>query len=69
MQWGPGKFITYLTSMEYLKKLRKIMYNLLQGMAKIEELDPKGFHDYLEKYSNTICSRHPIAVLLNVSLK
>jgi len=29
---------------------------------------PERFSDYLVKYRNTICGRHPIAVLLNVSL-
>ncbi len=32
---------------------------LLQG-------DPKAFTEYLAQYRNTICGRHPIAVLLNV---
>ncbi|XP_054758078.2 protein MEMO1-like [Lytechinus pictus] len=35
------------------------------GMKLIEQLDPEGFASYLKKYSNTICGRHPIAVLLN----
>ncbi|XP_071962258.1 protein MEMO1-like [Antedon mediterranea] len=35
------------------------------GMDLISSLDAHGFHDYLKKYSNTICGRHPIAVLLN----
>ena len=34
-------------------------------MAIIETLDPKAFHSYLKEYQNTICGRHPIAVLLN----
>ena len=33
----------------------------------IEKLDPQGFVDYLKKYGNTICGRHPIGVFLNVS--
>ena len=41
---------------------------LHQGMDLIEQLDPQGFAAYLKKYSNTICGRHPIAVLLNVSI-
>ncbi|KAJ8045147.1 Protein MEMO1 [Holothuria leucospilota] len=36
-----------------------------QGMDLIEKLDPHGFHAYLGKYENTICGRHPIAVLLH----
>ena len=37
-------------------------------MDVIEKLDPGGFCDYLKKYRNTICGRHPIGVLLNVSV-
>nr|CAG4652008.1 EOG090X09ZA [Triops cancriformis] len=36
-----------------------------QGMSIIEQLDAVGFADYLKKYANTICGRHPIGVLLN----
>jgi len=36
-----------------------------KGMDAIEKLDPRGFSDYLKKYKNTICGRHPIGVLLN----
>ncbi|XP_038079420.1 protein MEMO1-like [Patiria miniata] len=35
------------------------------GMQYIENLDPVGFRNYLKKHGNTICGRHPIAVLLN----
>jgi AmmeMemoRadiSam system protein B len=34
------------------------------GMNIIENVDATGFLKYLRKYSNTICGRHPIAVLL-----
>ncbi|XP_065882573.1 protein MEMO1-like [Dysidea avara] len=34
------------------------------GMAEIESLSSEGFAKYLDKYSNTICGRHPIGVLL-----
>jgi len=37
-----------------------------QGMSIIEMLDTAGFTDYLRKYGNTICGRHPIGVLLNM---
>jgi len=37
-----------------------------QGMSIIEMLDTAGFTEYLKKYGNTICGRHPIAVLLNM---
>ena len=36
-------------------------------MDLIEQLQAQGFSEYLKKYGNTICGRHPIAVLLNVS--
>lgn len=39
----------------------------LKGMGIIEQLDPTSFTNYLKKYRNTICGRHPIGVLLNVS--
>nr|CDS26518.1 protein memo1 [Hymenolepis microstoma] len=35
-----------------------------KGMSLIENLDTKGFNDYLHEYGNTICGRHPIGVLL-----
>jgi len=38
-----------------------------KGMDVIEKLDPQGFSEYLKEYGNTICGRHPIGVLLNVS--
>lgn len=37
-----------------------------QGMSIIEMLDTAGFTEYLKKYGNTICGRHPIGVLLNM---
>nr|SVE87514.1 EOG090X09ZA [Daphnia similis] len=37
-----------------------------QGMSIIEMLDTTGFTEYLKKYGNTICGRHPIGVLLNM---
>ncbi|KAI3362641.1 hypothetical protein L3Q82_001719 [Scortum barcoo] len=45
-------------SIEHLDKM---------GMGIIEQLDPMSFTNYLKKYRNTICGRHPIGVLLNVS--
>ena len=35
-------------------------------MDIIENLAPSTFTDYLRKYGNTICGRHPIGVLLQV---
>ncbi|CAD6241931.1 GSCOCG00009381001-RA-CDS [Cotesia congregata] len=34
------------------------------GMDIIETLNPESFTEYLKKYGNTICGRHPIGVLL-----
>lgn len=39
---------------------------LNQGMDIIETLNPAMFTEYLKKYGNTICGRHPIGVLLQV---
>lgn len=39
---------------------------VFQGMKIIENLNPNEFTNYLKKYGNTICGRHPIAVLLQV---
>lgn len=44
------------TSIEWLDK---------KGMDIIETGDPRDFSAYLEHYGNTICGRHPIAVLLH----
>ncbi|XP_053946300.1 protein MEMO1 [Anastrepha obliqua] len=35
------------------------------AMAIIETLNPNDFTEYLRKYNNTICGRHPIGVMLN----
>ncbi|XP_017031168.1 protein MEMO1 [Drosophila kikkawai] len=35
-----------------------------QGMDIIETLSPQAFTEYLRKYNNTICGRHPIGVML-----
>ncbi|KAJ1527648.1 hypothetical protein ONE63_007610 [Megalurothrips usitatus] len=37
------------------------------GMDLIEDLNPGAFAAYLKKYENTICGRHPIAVLLQAA--
>lgn len=38
-------------------------------MESITSLEPKAFTAYLSDTHNTICGRHPIAVLLNVSIQ
>lgn len=40
---------------------------IFKGMNIIENLDPAEFTNYLKKYGNTICGRHPIGILLQVS--
>ncbi|XP_054271396.1 protein MEMO1 [Macrosteles quadrilineatus] len=37
------------------------------GMDIIETLNPAAFTDYLKRYANTICGRHPIGVLLQAA--
>lgn len=37
------------------------------AMDVIETLNPSAFTDYLKKYGNTICGRHPIGVLLQAA--
>jgi len=37
-----------------------------EGMRIIEGGDPKEFRAYLDEYQNTICGRHPIAVLMHM---
>uniref|UniRef100_A0A023F4N0 Putative dioxygenase n=1 Tax=Triatoma infestans TaxID=30076 RepID=A0A023F4N0_TRIIF len=39
------------------------------GMDIIETMNPTAFTDYLKKYGNTICGRHPIGVLLQAALQ
>lgn len=46
--------------------LRFNFFLSVKGMGIIEQLDPMSFTNYLKKYRNTICGRHPIGVLLNV---
>lgn len=36
-----------------------------EGIKCIQKKDPALFHSYLKRTKNTICGRHPIAVLLN----
>eukprot|EP00899_Mesostigma_viride_P014071 jgi/Mesvir1/22665/Mv14097-RA.1 len=35
------------------------------GMSLIERGDISGYTEYLDKYENTICGRHPIGILMN----
>lgn len=38
-----------------------------KGMDIIETINPSAFTEYLKKYGNTICGRHPIGVLLQAA--
>lgn len=62
--WGEDFDYTY-----YKKQDGKIYESIekldREGMKYIEEHNAQGFAEYLEKTNNTICGRHPIAVLLN----
>jgi len=44
-------------SIEHIDKL---------GMDLIENFDATGFYQYLKRYTNTICGRHPIGIFLNM---
>uniref|UniRef100_A0A4W5RUS8 Protein MEMO1 n=1 Tax=Hucho hucho TaxID=62062 RepID=A0A4W5RUS8_9TELE len=49
----------------YLNSEAFIWAAISEGMGIIETLDPMSFTNYLKKYHNTICGRHPIGLLLN----
>lgn len=46
-----------------------VFFYFLQAMDTIETLNPPAFTEYLRKYSNTICGRHPIGILIQVTIK
>eukprot|EP00762_Andalucia_godoyi_P002081 ANDGO_02485.mRNA.1 Protein MEMO1 homolog len=52
-EWGP----------EIYKSIEKLDH---LGMQAIESLNPDMFEKYLKQTNNTICGRHPIAVLMNM---
>ncbi|XP_014213751.1 protein MEMO1 [Copidosoma floridanum] len=61
--WGQRFRYTYYD--KSCGAIHKSIKNLDQtGMDIIEKLNPPLFTDYLRKYANTICGRHPIGVLL-----
>jgi AmmeMemoRadiSam system protein B len=62
--WGSRFDFTYT---EKGKEIYEAIENLdRKGMALIEKQDADGFAKYLNEFSNTICGRHPIGVLLRV---
>lgn len=70
LKWPISYFcnlIEWPASVSPLFPVSDIVSLSLKGMGIIEQLDPTSFTNYLKKYRNTICGRHPIGVLLNVS--
>ncbi|XP_075195731.1 protein MEMO1 [Anomaloglossus baeobatrachus] len=64
--WGQRFRYTYYD--ESQGEIYRSIENLdKMGMSIIEQLDPVPFSNYLKKYHNTICGRHPIGVLLNAA--
>ncbi|XP_018117386.1 protein MEMO1 isoform X1 [Xenopus laevis] len=64
--WGQRFRYTYYD--ESQGEIYRSIENLdKMGMSIIEQLDPVQFSNYLKKYHNTICGRHPIGVLLNAA--
>lgn len=61
--WGQRFRYTYYDRAcgQIYKSIEKLDKN---GMDIIETLQPKDFTEYLKKYNNTICGRHPIGVML-----
>ncbi|KAG8444371.1 hypothetical protein GDO86_009528 [Hymenochirus boettgeri] len=64
--WGQRFRYTYYD--ESQGEIYRSIENLdKMGMNIVEQLDPVPFGNYLKKYHNTICGRHPIGVLLNAA--
>ncbi|BES93867.1 Memo-like protein [Nesidiocoris tenuis] len=64
--WGQRFRYTYYDS-EYGEIYQSITKLDEKGMDTIETLNPASFTEYLRKYGNTICGRHPIGVLLQAA--
>lgn len=63
--WG-SRFRYTFTNKEQGPIWRSIQWLDELGMKAIEQCDPAAFTAYQQKYQNTICGRHPIAVLLQM---
>jgi AmmeMemoRadiSam system protein B len=63
--WGERFNFTYHDSKHGGEIFQSIEELDKQGMALIEAQDAAGFAAYQRKFGNTICGRHPIAVLLH----
>ncbi|KAJ3115316.1 hypothetical protein HK098_007000 [Nowakowskiella sp. JEL0407] len=61
--WGSRFSFTYRDRTLPIYKSIEVLDR--EGMQLIEEMDILGFQYYLKKTKNTICGRHPIAVMLN----
>eukprot|EP01137_Pigoraptor_chileana_P009188 Opistho-2@57078 len=60
-----GRRFDYTPTDQRFAKTHEFIEDLdRRGMSLIEQLDAKGFSDYLKAHKNTICGRHPISVLL-----
>ena len=62
--WGRRFGFQYHDPSRFQRIHESIAWLDSEGMKAIEEKKPRGFVDYLVNYSNTICGRHPIGVLL-----
>eukprot|EP00882_Tetradesmus_deserticola_P004176 GHRQ01004411.1.p1 GENE.GHRQ01004411.1~~GHRQ01004411.1.p1 ORF type:complete len:295 (+),score=133.30 GHRQ01004411.1:382-1266(+) len=63
--WG-RRFRYTFTNKEQGPIWRSVQWLDELGMRAIEQGDPAAFTSYLATYQNTICGRHPIAVLLQM---
>lgn len=64
----PGPLLTTKQSGASAAAEIEKQYNSSRAPAcTLAQGDPKAFADYQAEYRNTICGRHPIGVLLNVS--
>jgi len=63
--WGK-RFDYYYVNPDDGPVFKSIEHLDRRGMDAIESLDPDRFYQYQKTYSNTICGRHPIGVLLQM---
>ncbi|KAJ5077749.1 protein memo1 [Anaeramoeba ignava] len=66
--WGYNFGYTTVLAKNKEDPLWKSIENLDKlGMEMIETLEAEKFSNYLDKYSNTICGRNPILILMNAA--
>jgi len=63
--WGSRFDFTFYDSTKG-QIFESIQWLDLKGMEVLSQGDPEAFREYMHRYSNTICGRHPIAVLLQM---